>query len=109
MLFDDLEADVRYLDMYFIIHYPGQFFLFKPNEARRFSMIQLGSTNIRFQELEILKRRNSRDRKCLNKLHEYDKAIIDEFLIKKACRPPYLAGHKMYHKCNSLNKIKRVE
>ena len=88
--------------IYISAHYPGQFFL--ENEFRTMYLLQ--HAVVRFKGLEILKRRNSRRRKCMEVKNEYDKKIIDELLFKKRCRVPYLNEKKSYPRCNSQEKIK---
>lgn len=63
-------------------------------------------TTILFQDLEVLKQRNSKKRKCSKNTDTYDSTIVDEFLKRRRCRPPYLKTHKSYPKCKSMEKIK---
>ena len=84
-------------------HYPGQFFL--ENEFRYMDLATEQHAIIRFKELEILKRRNSRRRKCLEVKDQYDDFMIDQILIDQGCRVPYLKGHKSYPKCDDKEKI----
>ena len=95
-----------YLKVFLIIHYPGQFFLHKRNEIQVFDIFDTDRTIVRFQDLEILKRRNSRERKCSMDFDNYDNMLIDEWLRRQKCRPPYLNSHKLYPKCNTQKKIK---
>ena len=84
-------------------HYPGQFFL--ENEFTRMNLDDNQGLDIKFKEYEILKRRNSRQRKCLDVMNTYDKIMIDQLLLEKGCRVPYLKGHRAHPTCNSTQKI----
>ena len=85
--------------VYISAHYPGQFLL-----ENEFSYMNLGENGtqyalIKFNEYEILKRRNSRQRKCLDVTNTYDEIIIDELVRDKGCRVPYVKGHRSQRKC----------
>ena len=88
-----------------LIHYPGQFFLSKPNEAHNFFLPDKESTTIYFQDFEMIKRRNSRKRKCSDRTEDYDDTVIDEFLKGRRCRPSYLNMHTAYPKCKNQKKL----
>ena len=78
---------------------------------------------IKFNEYEILKRRNSRQRKCLDVTNTYDEIIIDKLLRDKGCRVPYVKDHGSqplckiqdgkihtndYHQMNVLKACQRI-
>ena len=97
------DLDVGYnlygIPFYISAHYLGQFFL--ENELREATTEALHGqfSTIWFKEVEFLKRRNSRRRKCLDIENEYDNFLVDKLLHKKGCRVPYLHNHKLYLKC----------
>ena len=84
-------------------HYPGQFFL--ENEFTDMYLDEKQYAVIRFNEYEILKRRNSRQRKCLDVTTAYDKIMVEEFVFDKGCRAPYLEGDASHPLCNTTKKI----
>ena len=59
-------------------------------------------------EFEILKRRNSRWRKCSTITDNYDSITLEEILLKRGCRPPYISGHMHHPKCDSQDKIRTI-
>ena len=95
-----------------VVHYEGQFYLANEfNEFNSFYLDEQIDTKIRINKFEIIKRRNSRRTKCLEGVESYDNMIIDELLLRKSCRPPYLKNHgnikdhKIYPKCDTKDKI----
>ena len=57
-------------------------------------------------KVEILKQRNSRNRKCSYDVGNYDDTIVDKILQKTGCRPPYLYSHKSYPQCEIQKDIR---
>ena len=72
----------------------------------RFQLDKAGDTTLTLEELEVLKQRNSRHRKCSEDIDIYDKNIVDELLQKTGCRPPYLQSHQSYQKCKTKKDIR---
>ena len=97
-----------FLKITVIIHYPGQLYLYKNNEVNNLNMYGTEKTIVLFQDLEILKSRNSRKRLCSMHTDNYDNIIVDKKLSRVKCRPPYFKSHKTYGKCNSQKRSKRV-
>ena len=71
-----------------------------------FQPYQVEKTTAFIEDLEILKQRNSRNRKCSKHIDNYDNTVIDEILAKQRCRPPYLTTHNSYPECNNKKKVK---
>ena len=90
---------------YNMAHYPGQFFL--GNEFMASYMNQQEGLAVQIQEFEIIQRRNSRKRKCSQVIDSYDDKIVDEFLLRKGCRPPYFMGPSYYPKCDKKRKFRK--
>ena len=84
----------------------NQFFLHKSIQVSLVFLDQYKDTGINMEKIEILKRRNSRHRKCSGDIENYDKNIVDEVLHKTECRPPYLQSHHPYSKCTAQKDIK---
>ena len=87
-----------------VVHYPGQFLL-----GIDYVYVNLNTGKVQqiyIEQIEILKRRNSRNRKCQEEIDTYDNKIIDMLLQRKGCRVPYLNGHRHYPKCITKKSIK---
>ena len=63
-------------------------------------------TNIYLQGFEVLKNRNSRNRKCADTLDSYGTTIIHYHLVRKICRPPYLNKNESVELCNNAENMK---
>ena len=75
----------------FTFNYPGQFFLadighMSYNYLKRWSLYR----ELFIDELEILERRNSRNKQCSENPPSYDKVILEKLMSSKGCTPPYL-------------------
>ena len=90
------------------VHYPGQFLL---GNDPKLSNPHLDkdpflSFDAFITDVEILERRNSRNKKCSKSKNNYDEIILRAHLSKHGCRPPYLVMNDEYPLCNSPEKIK---
>ena len=61
---------------------------------------------INFVNLEILKRRNSHNRRCFEDLKSYDDLAIHRYIEKAGCKPPYLSRFKKVAFCTKTEDIK---
>ena len=88
-------------------YYPNQFVL-EINPMKRYKM---NSTNnavtINIESLEILKRRNSKNRRCLDDLKSFDDLATQRFIAKAGCKPPYLSTFKNVAFCTEIENIKK--
>ena len=98
----DLAAD---MELSLVVHYPSQFFLLKILEQRSVFLEQVAITNLFIEKLEIIKQRNSRNRKCSNDVDNYDKTIVDDVIHKTGCRPPYIKLPQSFPKCKTQKEI----
>ena len=111
-----LEADWQEyfgssLEIIVLVHYPGQLFLINHDDIEMhyhsFNSNETGLTiEVNVSEYEILKRRNSRKKKCLDVTKEYDKMVVDELLLRRGCHPPYVKQHGAYPMCDTREKVK---
>ena len=85
-------------------NYPGQFLLYEDPGFEYFEDTTYLESNIR--ELEIIKRRRNRRKKCYENPESYDKFIRSQFMSKLKCRPPYINDKIKLPICNSSEKIK---
>ena len=94
-----------YLRVYYKIHYPGHFLLGDyPGYFYLYPTSIFQSVYI--EELELLRRRNTRKKKCLRKNTRYDSTLIDKYLLEARCRVPYLLMNRNIAQCNSGERIK---
>ena len=101
----DFKTQSEY-NLSIIMHHPVQFLLTSINDFDHFDM----KTNmgIVISDLQLLKSRNSRNRRCT----EYDDEISFDDMIRKrqflniGCAAPYLKSNENYPPCNSTTAIK---
>ena len=90
-----------------VVHYQNQFILANAREYyTRVFRNQEEGRSLWIDEFEILKRRNSRWRKCSTEIDNYDNMVVEEILRRRGCRPPYITGPRHYPKCDSKKKIR---
>ena len=108
-LYHDLQPDknagYKAVKVYVKIHYPGQFFI--GDDPVKFEAYMKSKYYfVSIKEMEILERRNSRKKKCLNDVCAYDSMVVDEYVAKKGCRAPYLRTNVTVPPCNSNKTMK---
>ena len=100
------------LQFYFTFHYPGQLFLSKEvkgvnlkpwigNDGVDNSVLFL----LQIQSFEVLKRRHTRNKNCLENTNNYDKTIMEDYLSKIGCRAPYHKEYLSFPLCKTREKI----
>ena len=60
-------------------------------------------------ELEVIKRRNTYNKRCLENKTTYDSSMIEKYIIKKGCRAPYLKAADIKPMCNTSKDIKTAK
>ena len=93
--------------VHFIFHYPSQFFVLRDSKIQKSYLNHGGKTEFNFKNIEILKQRKTRNRKCSKDVENYDDTVVDEVLHKTGCRPPYIQSHKFYPQCEVQEDIFR--
>ena len=89
-------------------HYPGQFFLgdvghISYNYLKKWSLY----LEMFVDELEILERRNSRNKQCSEDTLSYDKIVLEKLMSSKGCKPSYLDTLRNIPVCRAASeKIK---
>ena len=73
---------------------PDQFIWSNPEEDRRF-------TSFKVDSIEILRRRNKRNDKCLTEETSYDGKIIKQHVEKVGCSAPYNPSYQHIPVCDS--------
>ena len=88
-------------------YYPNQFAL-EINPMNRYKMnSNNNAVTINIASLEILKRRNSHNRRCFDDLKSYDDLATQRFIAKAGCKPPYLSTFKNVAFCTKIEDIKK--
>ena len=106
LLQDAWNSPLLEFDLY--IHYPGQF-LIAPNDPTYFKSIKNEkSLEVIIDDIEILKSRNTRKRKCTpysDKL-SFDDMVKEKYLDTTRCTVPYFRPFKEFPTCNTSERIK---
>ena len=90
------------------IHYPGQFLL-APNDLANINMpLNEKSLEILIEDVEILKSRNSKHRRCTvyDDKKYFDDLVKEMHIIQNECILPYFKSFKNFPKCNTSEKIR---
>lgn len=72
------------------------------------SNISLDYELFQMASIEILKRRNKHNRKCLTNWKDYDTLALESFLRSVGCRPPYIENYHEIPFCNTKERIKEA-
>ena len=91
------------------LNYPNQ--VFRNNLYHFFiwgtSMGRNKTDDISINSLEVLQRRNKRQKKCITSWRTYDEFIILKEIEKIGCRPPYLLSFGEFPICENPEEIER--
>lgn len=105
-IFDDLGLPRdKILPIHTNVFYPGQFLL-EVNRMKYHAMHgrKSGGANVFIQSIEMLKRRNSHNKKCHENGEFYDDMVIQKHVQSIGCRAPYIAKYQSFPICtNSLD------
>ena len=96
------------IDLY--IHYPGQFLL-APKDPYTFSISSNNqSLFIVIDDVEIIRSRNSRTRKCAtyDSAFTFDNMVREKHITEEGCILPYFSSFKDFPRCNTSEKIKEA-
>ena len=94
-----------FIDLY--IHYPGQFLL-APNDVTYLKLDATTRSNeIIFEDVEILRSRNSKKRRCTiyNDKYSFDDMVREKHILENGCILPYFRPFKNFPKCETREKI----
>ena len=92
--------------------------LFRPNQylrqrggvklvLRNASLYKEGEL-FQMTSVEILRRRNKHNNRCLTDWKEYDEFVYKRYLESVGCRPPYLVRNEEVQFCNTSDDIKKA-
>ena len=95
--------------LYYKINYPGQFLLGEtPYQLKKSFNSTSKHRFIRIKKIEILKRRNTRNKKCSESSLKYDEMVLNKHVEKFGCNLPYVKKQKGYSTCHTKEKIKNA-
>ena len=103
------SSKVNFPQIYFKIHYPGEFILGEPPSRYSFDLFRSQISvylQIIVNEIEILQSRPTRKRRCEENAEDYDKMVLKEHIRKKGCKDPYLEMNGSFSTCDNKEKIK---
>ena len=87
-------------------HYPGQFFLGHKPQCWPWMLVKdLRNIRIKIEELEMIRRRNTRNKACEDNSNAYDKMIMKRQISLHNCRHPSLSMFDSHPLCVSASKI----
>ena len=85
------------------MHYPGQFLLGELKPEISFK----NPLKFVVKELEILRRRNERNKKCIENSNSFDKRVVNRYILDEGCRPTYLDVEDQIQLCRSMKMLKK--
>ena len=99
-----------YLDYSVVIHYPGQY-LIRVSFPDRFNQKNVhDNVKIDIKNIEIIKSRNSRNRRCTpyddNK--SFDDMVMDAHITSNGCNVPYLKQLGGFPDCDTKERVKNA-
>lgn len=90
--------------IFYKINYPGQYLL--GDNPYYYSMKEGNYRFVRVKKIEILKRRDTNNKKCSENYLRYDQMILKQHLSTTGCHPPYLETGTETPKCDSMKRLK---
>ena len=94
------------ISMLLNLHYPGQFLLEVNNVKYAPINNEKSGYEAAVRSEEVLKGRNSYNRKCFSNHGSYDDMVLVKHIESKGCRTPYQIPYKEFPVCDTKEKIK---
>ena len=91
------------LKIYYKIHYPGNFLI---GEYPKYFELRGKFHSAYIRGIELLKRRNTKKKRCLKENNRYDSMVFENHLSAKGCRTPYILSNKAIPLCDTSSKMK---
>ena len=89
------------------VYYPEQF-LIKVSDSFMFDIKEdFYGYRVLLRSLEMLKRRNTRTKRCTYDTTFYDRLVLEKHISTIGCRAPYHKTYKQFPICNTKEKIKK--
>ena len=98
-------------DLTTFIHYPNQFLLSLPTVRYSWPKRQtqsIYSMLFKINGMEIINRRQKHNNPCSQDWQNYDQRVMEAHIRKTGCKSLYHKGNSTIPKCDSKEKIKRV-
>ena len=103
-LMKDLNPE-KNLTMHMNFIYPTQFLL-QIKEMRYFNVAKYNTIRSTLINLEILKSRNSHNRRCLVNSNPYDEHVFGAHIQTMGCRAPYMPPFELFPICSEKEDIR---
>ena len=104
----DLNSNWHHYDIK--LHWKGQFLIGeKPLNHDFFDIDHFDYLGFLISELEVIERRNTNNKRCLNKKSVYDQSVLKNHILMKGCRAPYLNADNSFPVCNTTDDIKNAK
>ena len=94
------------VNLYVNTFYPEQFLLQLNNPWLPSIGTYSLSMAMWINDFELLRRRNTRKRKCTKAEKSFDELVLSKHISTFGCRPPYVSSHTLFPICNNQKKIK---
>lgn len=108
-LIEDFSIPFGYgMIVYSNIHYQEQFLLEINPPPKYYLTHDYGGMDVIIKGIEVLKRRNSRNKRCTMDWRFYDDLVLKKHVRSNGCRPPYIGKYNWFPICNSSEDIKRA-
>ena len=108
-LIQDLSGSLEaHMWTFWNVHSSNQF-LMEVNDPKLLELFKTSSELfLTIKGIELLRRRNSRKKKCMQDWRNYDLAVLKEHVKSHRCRTPYQKLYLEFPKCNTKNSIKQA-
>ena len=103
----DLAAQTA-ISFTFNLHYPGKYLDEVKVAKNGWIAPKQNGFHVIIYDMELLRRRNSHNRKCLDDRGRYDEMVLERHVEKAGCRAPYQRPHKEYPICKSQKMIRNA-
>ena len=91
------------------VFYPGQFLLeITSHQFEEISVTRNWKTQWNIKAIEYLKRRNSRNHKCMKNWKHFDDVARSEHVTRIGCKVPYDRSHEAIKRCANKKDIKQA-
>ena len=91
----------------FNLYYPGQYLLHITNGLTLNSAKRLTKILLNIADIEYLRRRNTRNKQCMNPSKKFDDMVWKKHITRNGCRAPYDRPYDSFPKCAEKEDIQR--
>ena len=91
-------------------NWQGQFLIGdEPDFWDYLNIDEYDSIEIWIYNLEVIKRRSTSNKRCLNNYTAHDQSLMTKYVSQKGCRVPYVKGHDSFRFCNSSSDTRKAK